>query len=59
MSTTKKQGRGPLDKFDPPKKHYCPEHGHEMKIVAVGFRRRIRFVCPEGCDLGRRGVIKR
>lgn len=59
MSGTKKSGRGSLDKFAPPKKHFCPEHDEECRPTQIGTRKRIRLVCPRGCELHRRATVKR
>lgn len=58
---SKKPKKQPLSMFERPRLHYCPEHGLEAKPVLVvrGGRARLRFLCPEGCDLRRPQTDKR
>lgn len=37
-----------------PKLHYCREHGLEAKPFALGFKRKIRYRCEQGCNLHRK-----
>ena len=42
-----------------PRQHYCREHDLRMRVVALGFKRAIRLVCPEGCVLPKGQTVKR
>ena len=36
-----------------PRKHHCPEHDKVCQIVMVMPRRRMKYNCPQGHQLGR------
>ena len=52
-------GRGPGRAKDFHRKHHCPEHDELCKIVMLMPRRRMRFNCPQGHQLGRGDVVLR
>ena len=40
-----------------PNKQYCSDHDEVCQPVMVMPKRKMRYRCPQGCDLSKKGVI--
>ncbi len=58
MAKKARSGPGPGGR-EVPKKHYCPKHDVECKGVMVMPKRRMKYICPQGCELGKGRTVLR
>lgn len=53
MSGTKKAKMGHTGAIGKARKHHCPTHDVEVKGVMGMPGRRMKYNCPEGCELSK------